>query len=614
MLYLKAESGPDAGIICEIKNDTPLVIGRSEEADLRILDERASRMHCSLTLNKNKIGLKDLGSRNGTFFNNKRIKEIMLKTGDRFQAGNTVFQISKNSELIGETVISDHKPFKVEEEVDVTRIHEITQTMFHGKLANQLFRLQSSLQLANNLNDLLNFGFSFISRNFTFDLAALLICDETSSPRVLKLIPEHILNFEISTEIWKKCIKNGEALLLSADTERKIIKRDVNCAICVPLRVDDKRFGTLYFELKEGYYKKNEFNFALSCAEIFSPILNRLLELEELKKPKSKQRFNVEIIGSSEVFNQNLELIEKVAPTDVPVLIMGATGTGKELFAKAVYNLSLCSGDFVALNCAAIPKDMIEAELFGFEEGAFTGASRARKGKIELANNGVLFLDEISEMPYELQAILLRVLQDHEFYPLGAEKPSYSNFRLISATNRDLNKLVSDGKFREDLLFRIRVFTFELPLLSARKSDIVELAQYFCEKISRRLGKNLSCCSNDVLEAFKKYHWHGNVRELENVIERAVVLAEGDKIEIKDLPHEISDAKSKKKAGGDSFFSNNDEAITLEEAERRAIVRALRVTGGKKGETAKLLGCSWPTLNKKIKELKIDIKVENSDK
>ena len=208
MFYIKAESGPDAGLICELKNDTSLVIGRSEEADLRILDERASRMHCKVNLNKNTVKVKDLGSRNGTFHNNKKIKEVTLKTGDRFQTGNTVFQISENSEIIGETVISDFKPFKVEEEVDVTKIHEITQTMFHGKLANQLFRLQSALQLANNLDDFLNFGFSFISRNFTFDLAVLIINDETSNPQVLRIFPEHISDFEISNEIWKKCIKN----------------------------------------------------------------------------------------------------------------------------------------------------------------------------------------------------------------------------------------------------------------------------------------------------------------------------------------------------------------------------------------------------------------------
>ena len=434
MIYIKAETGPDIGLICEIKPDIPLVIGRSEEADLRILDERASRMHCRLKIADNEVQLKDLSSRNGTFYKNKKIKDVKLHSGDRFRVGNTIFVITQNSELLGETVITDSKPFKVEEEIDTNRIHEITQTMFHGKFANQLFRLQSALQLANTLEEFLNFGFSFLGRNFNFNLAVMFTLDEAEKPIIQRIYPENMRDFEISSEIWKRCVKNGEALLLSADTEKKILKREVSCAICVPLRVDEKRLGMMYFELNEGYYKKSEFNFVLNLAEVASPILNRLLELEELKKPKAKRGFNVEIVGSSEIFEKNLELIEKVAPTDVPVLITGKTGTGKELFAKAIYNLSSCAGDFVAINCAAFPKDMLEAELFGFEEGAFTGANRSRKGKIQLADNGVLFLDEISEMPYDLQAVLLRVLQEHVYYPLGSDKPKSSNFRLISAT------------------------------------------------------------------------------------------------------------------------------------------------------------------------------------
>lgn len=248
-----------------------------------------------------------------------------------------------------------------------------------------------------------------------------------------------------------------------------------------------------------------------------------------------------EIIGSSAGLFEVLKIASRISATDVTVLISGESGTGKELFAKAIHqNSRRKEKPFVAINCAAIPNDLLESELFGYEQGAFTGASKSKQGKIETAHAGTLFLDEIGEMPLALQAKLLRVLQEREFERLGSVKKQKLDIRLICATNRNLKDLVAQGKFRQDLYYRVKVVELVLPALRERSEDIEELAKHFLKKHAVN-GIELEL-SNDALAALESYPWYGNVRELENVMFRCAVLATGNVISKDDLPQEMTDA------------------------------------------------------------------------
>ncbi len=326
---------------------------------------------------------------------------------------------------------------------------------------------------------------------------------------------------------------------------------------------------------------------------------------EEFKKG---HEFN-DIIGDSPALQKAISLARKVAPASTPVLLTGESGTGKELFARAIHLSSPRSGGpFIAINCASIPETLLESELFGYEKGAFTGAYERRKGKLELASGGTLFLDEIGEMPLSLQAKLLRVLEEKQFYPLGSTRAVKVDFRLISATNRDLEKLVSDGSFREDLYYRINVFTIKLPPLRERQEDILTLAEFFVKKFSSELGKKPPVLTQEVKEIFLRYPWKGNVRELQNVIERACIVAD-DKITLTHLPPEFVEAGIIPEDHLDRVtdFTLPPEGINLDELEKKLIIEALRRSNYNVSKAARLLGLTRPTLRYRIEKYRIPI-------
>src|SRR5437899_7289699 len=250
-----------------------------------------------------------------------------------------------------------------------------------------------------------------------------------------------------------------------------------------------------------------------------------------------------EIVGTSPALKAALSRVIKVAATDSTVLITGETGTGKELVARAIHRRSSrASRAFVSVNCAAIPRDLIASELFGHEKGAFTGASQQRLGRFELANGGTLFLDEVGELPAETQIALLRVLQEHEFERVGGSRRIRADVRVITATNRDLQAAISAGSFRSDLFYRLQVFPIEIPALRERKEDIRLLAEYFIDRYARKAGKNVRRVNKKTLELLQSYPWPGNIRELQNVIERSVILCETETFSIDEnwLPQQPS--------------------------------------------------------------------------
>jgi DNA-binding NtrC family response regulator len=340
--------------------------------------------------------------------------------------------------------------------------------------------------------------------------------------------------------------------------------------------------------------------------ELFSSI-QRAIESGEIKRELEQRRklqliHNKEfkLIGESVSLNKLRKQIEAVAKTDSPVLIQGETGTGKEVTAREIHNLSpRDSRPFVAINCGAMPKELIESEFFGYKKGAFTGAASNEIGKFELANSGTLLLDEIGELSLEAQTKILRVLEEHEFYPVGSTQLTKVDVRIIASTNRNLMELVKQNRFREDLYFRLNVYAILIPPLRERPEDILTLTRYFIHHYNLRFGKNFKDINAEAAEVLMQHYWKGNVRELRNIVER-VLLSEQDEVLRKEhlffidstTPFEALDA-----------FRLSPAGINLEELEKKLLMQALELAGGNKAAAARLLRLSRPTFEYRLSEL-----------
>ncbi len=397
----------------------------------------------------------------------------------------------------------------------------------------------------------------------------------------------------------------------------RLIAAGLQSAVCIPLLRGDKALGAL------NVASMREAAFAPQDVELLTQIGNELAiavenalafrQIEELKDKLAQEKLYLEdeirtgydfeeIVGDSQSLQRVLRAVETVAPTDSTVLIQGETGTGKELIARAIHNLSgRRQRTFVKVNCAAIPTGLIESELFGHERGAFTGAISQKIGRFELADKGTLFLDEIGDIPPELQPKLLSVLQEREFDRLGSTRTVKVDIRLVTATNRDLSQMIAGREFREDLFYRLNVFPIPLPPLRERREDIQLLVRYFTQKYARRMNRRIETIPSEAMEALTNWNWPGNVRELENLIERAVILTRGSALHVPlaEVRTGVEGAASPGAAG---------PATTLEEAEREHILRALRecnwVVGGPAGAAARL-GLKRTTLQSRMQKLGI---------
>ena len=336
-------------------------------------------------------------------------------------------------------------------------------------------------------------------------------------------------------------------------------------------------------------------------------VLERALEKRETLQQVASLRGRLEraedrgFIGQSVPMREVFGLVEKVAPSKASVVITGESGTGKEMVARAVHRLSpRADKPFVAINCSAIPASLMESEIFGHERGAFTGADQRRLGCFELADGGTIFLDEVGELPVELQAKFLRVLEEERLRRLGGKAEIAVDVRVICATNRDLKQQIKVGRFREDLYFRLNVFNLHLPPLKERVDDIPLLAQHFVGKFSAEAGKKVQGCAPEALDALRGYAWPGNVRELRNTIERAVILCDGDLIGRDDLPAELAGVEA------EGIMLKLTLGMPLREVEKEYILRSLRRNGGNKARTAELLGISEKTLYNKLNRYAAD--------
>jgi formate hydrogenlyase transcriptional activator len=421
----------------------------------------------------------------------------------------------------------------------------------------------------------------------------------------------------VMKHLTPKLFTPAEIEALSPDAAKYLFGEGLRSFVSLPLISRQKFFGALNLGAgHEDFFSSDDVVLLSQVASQIAIALDNALSykrIEELNGRLAEEKIYLQdeiranhqfedIIGQSKSLKLILKQIETVAPTDSTVLIFGETGTGKELVARAIHSLSSRSqGTFVKLNCAAIPTGLLESEMFGHEKGAFTGAIAQRVGRFELAHRGTMFLDEVGEIPLELQTKLLRVLQEREFERLGSSRVIRTDARVIAATNRELESMVQNHQFRSDLFYRLNVFPVTVPALRERPEDIPLLVRYFVQQFSRRMNKAVTTISAEDMRALVRYSWPGNIRELQNLIERAVILSSGSVLATS--VHEL------KKAEFAQAASASAEVVTLESAEREAILKALRRSGGRVSGprgAANLLGLKRTTLQARMAKLGID--------
>jgi formate hydrogenlyase transcriptional activator len=523
-----------------------------------------------------------------------------------------------------------------------------TSQAYQTQLARERDRLQVLLEVNNvlvtsrELPEVFRSIVSTLKRVIHHDYTSLALLDPVSG-----LLKIHALDFPGHQGLFKQeitisrdaspagnAIATGQPLLArgaeldryTSDVIRVLRREGLESVCCVPLITQGRTFGSLNLaSLRLDAFPPQDVELLQQVAAQIAIAVENALVFKEIDALKNKlaveklyleeeirSEFNFEeIVGESVALKRALAQVELAAPAGTTVLLLGETGTGKELFARAIHNLSpRRDRTFVKINCAAIPSGLLESELFGHEKGAFTGAINQKIGRFELADRGTLLLDEVGDLPLELQPKLLRVLQEQEFERLGGTRTTRVDVRVVAATNSDLSKLVAERAFRSDLYYRLNVFPIQIPALRERPEDIPLLVRYFVQRFSRSLNKGVEYIPADAMDALSNYSWPGNIRELENLLERAVILSPG-----KELRVPLSELKSATlAASGDSdspssatsMTSSTSSVSTLEEAERQHILRALKQTqwriAGPKG-AAVILGMKRTTLQARMRKL-----------
>lgn len=502
-----------------------------------------------------------------------------------------------------------------EEQLEV--LHDITRAMtgspdLRKSLTDVLKTLNERIGMQRAMITLLNPDTETIRIEYAHGLS------ESAKRKVFYKIGEGITGTVVQTgEPVVVPRVDKDPRFLDRTRSRAHLKGDKLGFICVPIKVSNQTIGAISVDIP--YRSTPTFVTDLRLLNIVSSLIAHavhtvrsiqeekdLLMDENLQlRHQLQQRYHIEgIIGNSRKMQESLELVRQVAAGNTTVLIRGETGTGKELIAAAIhYNSPRAEHPFIKINCAALPESLLESELFGYAKGAFTGATRTRKGRFQQADKGTIFLDEIGDLSPALQAKLLRVLQFKEFEPLGSDTTTKVDVRVLAATSKDLEEQVRREAFREDLYYRINVFPIFMPPLRERKGDIMMLADHFLESYSRTNGKRIRRISTPAIDMLVSYHWPGNVRELENCIERAVLVCQDDVIRAEHLPPSLQTAKSPVGAPPSSL------PAAVENVEREMILEALKASHGHQGQAARMLGITLRMLGYKIRKHGIDPKI-----
>lgn len=608
----------------DLKDSKSLTIGRESLNGLVLSGIGISRHHSRITrTNTGDFNIEDLDSHNGTFVNDIPVRQFQLKHGDRIRIGRTrllflTLDDDKAAYFSNEVKFVEDGVANTESDVLFLAVESGKQVSADltilTKIGKVLSEVESSEELQQNLIEI-------ILEIIPAERAAImLLSNDLTSPHSITVLNKKCLDGNQAMKISRRIsnfVFNKQTAVLSnniSQTEfegaESLISYGIHSVLCVPLLLGEIT-GLIYLDSSDGEFKfeDNHLQQMTAIANVAAAALKNVRYLEALKTENESlqnlMQIETNMIGESQPMKSLYNLVAKASPSDSTILISGESGTGKELVARAIHKNSLRRNKpFVAVNCALLNENLLESDLFGHEKGSFTGAVVQRKGKIQLAEEGTLFLDEIGELSLHLQAKLLRFLQEREFERVGGTKLINADVRIIAATNRDLKAEIKSGRFREDLFFRLKVVEIQMPALRERKEDIPLLTQHFIKKYSERCKRRIEGITRKATAALVNYEWCGNVRELENVIERAIVLGTSGIIQLEDLPYEIIEKRVNEND------SNLDFHGQVTEAKRKIVLSAIKDTNKNYSEAARRLGMHPNNLHRVMRELDIKDKAK----
>jgi Nif-specific regulatory protein len=611
---LAAISGKLKGAVFAINEDA-MLIGRETAANLCIADASVSRRHSTIEKKDDGFVITDLESLNGTFVNDVPVKSRLLEHGDRVRIGDSQFLFlthegdaaSKSSEVkLDEAHVVSGSTLQI-------RFDDALYLMARDLSA--LMKVSTTINSIRGLDDLLERLLELLFEVVPAQRGAILLTNEGSFETSLVFGLDRVRGKDqavnVSRTIVQQVLRDGVALLAS-DPEaepslatQSLIATHAHSVMCVPLIMVDRKLGVLYLDTTQSHdqFNRDHLQLVAAIAGIAAVAIENARQFEWLETENERLLADVNIehnmVGESPAMQRIYHFISKVAPTDSTVLISGESGTGKELAARAIHrNSKRAQKAFMAVNCAALNESLLESELFGHEKGSFTGAFAQKKGRLEVADGGTVFLDEIAELTPPLQVKLLRVLQEREFERVGGTVTIKVDLRLIAATNKNLEEAIEASQFRQDLYYRLNVVSLEMPGLRERREDIMLLANYFADKYGAKCNRKLKGFSSEARACLTAYDWPGNVRELENAIERAVVLGTTDLILPEDLPEAVLESEL-----SPTSTLRYHEAVT--QTKKQIILRAIEEAKGNYTEAAKLLGVHPNYLHRLIRNLNL---------
>ena len=594
--------------------DTDLTLGRDPANSISISDDSLSLRHCIILANHDHYLIRDLDTQLGTLVNGVRITEHPLTHGDKIQIGDSVFQFAladfsspaaaHTAHLSPEATIASQLPNDrlvrdfgtlLMIATRLRGIHDSDSLLW--QLVGVLFEVVPADRVAILLGDDI------------FTLQPTFAWDKASGPDV---------PVRVSRTVVDRVITDRQPLLVNDVHQNlsdgiSLADLEIFSVLCVPMCTPDKQFGLIYADTRQpgSLFDDGHLHLLSAIATIAALAFESARSLQSLALENQLLKAEIcshfDIIGDTPSMQELFRFITKVAPTESSVIVYGESGTGKELVARAIHhNSRRADKPFVAINCAALTETLLESELFGYEKGAFTGALTQKRGYLEAADGGTIFLDEIGELALNLQAKLLRVLQEREVVRVGGTRPTKVDLRVLAATNKPLTQLVKTGKFREDLFYRLDVVSCHISPLRNRRDDIPILARHFAEKYAARCNRHVSGLAADAIACLTRYDWPGNVRELENAIERAVVLGSTPQILRDDLPESLTELAP---ASADSPTSYHSEVARKK---RELILNALNQTNSNFTDAAKLLAIHPNYLHRLVRILDLRSEVRKT--
>jgi Nif-specific regulatory protein len=592
-----------------------LKVGRSPDVDLFFDEEGVSRLHCQFQQQTDCTEVQDLGSTNGTFVNGTRIREARLQEGDTVVVGRVLLTLcatDQQTDALSKTQYIGTE--SVELAIDPAQDQYPPATLApesSRRHLESLYGILNTIGEAQTMEDMLRGTLETILRTLELDFGHVLLGPD---PRHLQplasLTKDDSKAPPFSRTVVRRVLRESQAVLandIQAEPDfaasKSIAAAGALRIACAPIPLRGQ-VGALYVASRglERHIDPEDISFLSAAARQIGLAAQALSERESLARENEllrKTAPSFELIGQSEAMQRLRETVTRAAAAEyATVLIVGESGTGKELVARGIHTASSRSEEaFVAVNCGALPPAVVQSELFGHEKGAFTGAETRRLGLVELACNGTLFLDEIGELPLEVQVMLLRLLEEKRFFRVGGQQEVYADVRFLAATHRDLEMMSQEGRFRADLLYRLKVVEIRTPALRDHPEDLEEMSHYLLADIARSTGRATRPLSGAARATLAQHRWPGNVRELRNVLERALILAQEEEIDVSDL------GLQPVKSGPPQ--TEVPRLISLSDLEKEHILRVLNATGWNKTRAAEVLGVARITLYEKIKNYQL---------